>query len=143
MDRQTKRVLNQLHKRAGYGRFVIDCRYHPCLVIEVDRDVKYPYQDGCRVQSLITGTVFGCSYLNCGIEPITKALAEEMAAFAKDPNNSFDDYLIKYKQMTQEEVAWFNEQDKEWNFEKTEPRVQRILGDTSEEGGPSVQSIME
>lgn len=114
-SRKRKRFLNWIRKHAGYGKFVIDCREHPCIVTGTDS----LYID---VISLITGTPSGCSFLHCGIEPISKERATEMAEFAK--NNSWEGYLRKYFGYNDAALAEYAKLDAEWNFEKN---VERML----------------
>jgi hypothetical protein len=76
--RKTKRILNYRMKKGGYGKFVLDCRGVPCVVTSVERYTDDPYGCGCEVKSLIDGTPNSCSYLHCGITPISKADADEM-----------------------------------------------------------------
>jgi hypothetical protein len=109
--RKLKRIQNWLHKHCGYGKYVIDCRYHPCIVTLLERD----YHD-IEGTSLINGSGTACSLMHCGIEPISKKLAEEMAAYAK--THTWNEYLIKYHQYTAEDIAEYERLDAIWDFEK-------------------------
>jgi hypothetical protein len=71
--RAGKRYFNRLLKKAGYGKFVLDCRGHPCRVVAVDKD-----RSGCSLVSLLDGTPIGCSYYHCGLEPIPEYVAKKI-----------------------------------------------------------------
>ena len=87
--RKLKRIHNWLHKHCGYGKYVIDCRDHPCLVTFLDRD-----HHDIEGFSLIDESGMSCSLMHCGIEPVNKQKAEEMSAFYKKAGRY--EYLIKY-----------------------------------------------
>lgn len=114
--RKDKRIANYLKRKAGFGKYVIDCRYHPCLVTGTEFYHQDTWGNGIFVTSLITGTPNSCSLMHCGIEPITKEQAETYAAYAK--SHSFNEYLIKYRGLTEEVVKEFDRQAAIWDFEK-------------------------
>ncbi len=117
--RKRKRILNWYLKKAAYGKYVIDCRYHPCRVTEVTFD-RNRCQGDCTVISLITETPSSCDFFHCGVEPISESKAFEMAAFAKA--NTWNDYLEKYHGYSDEELKHYDELNKVWNFEQATPR---------------------
>jgi hypothetical protein len=86
--RKYKRTMNWMLKHCGYGKFVIDCRGHPCRVTEVDRYTDNMWQNGCTVVSLIDGTSSGCSYMHCGLEPLSETIAKSI----KEPILSQEQY---------------------------------------------------
>lgn len=92
--RKFKRYMNNFKKRAGYGKYVIDCRYHPCIVTATEFYKSDPWGNGIFVKSLVNDTPFGCSLLHCGIKTISKEEAEERASYIK--THSFDAYMEKY-----------------------------------------------
>lgn len=119
--REKKRLMNWLMRRAGFGKYVIDCRDHPCRVIGTDfqhwgTTRQRFFSSGIRVVSLITDTPSACSLANCGIEPISEREALDMAAFAKA--HTWEDYLVRYCGMDTDDLERYRELDKEWNFEK-------------------------
>jgi hypothetical protein len=116
--RKDKRIANYLKRKAGWGKYVIDCRYHPCLVVETDFYHGDTWGNGIGVTSLITGAPNSCSLMHCGIEPITKKQAETYVTYVKE--HSFNEYLMKYRGFTQEDVNEFDKLAAIWNFEKCE-----------------------
>lgn len=70
-QRKQKRLVNWYRKHAGWGKYVIDCRGHPCKVVEVEFYTHDPYGNGCMVKSKLDGAVGSCSYLHCRPQPIT------------------------------------------------------------------------
>ena len=114
--RPLKRFVNHLKKKAGYGKYVIDCRHHPCLVVGIDFFKSNIYCDGIEVKSLFNDSYCGCSLRHCGIEPISKAEAFERADFRK--SHTFNEYLMKYCGYTEEGIEEFNKLDEVWNFNK-------------------------
>ena len=70
--RKTKRVVNQLRKKAGWGKYVLDCRGHPCIVTEVEFYSSDLYGNGVFVKSLFDDSTCSCSLLHCRPEPITE-----------------------------------------------------------------------
>ena len=111
--RKVKNVINYLRRTAGYGKYVVDCRFHPCIVIDTNNDL---YGNSIDVESLFNGKTYSCSLMHCGILPISKAEAYERADFLKC--HSFNDYLSKYEGYSQEDYNKINELDKDWNFDK-------------------------
>lgn len=77
--RKVKRRVNWLRKHAGFGKYVIDCRGHPCIVTEVERYTDDLYGNGIYVKSLIDGSPNSCSLLHCAPQPISKQRAEHVA----------------------------------------------------------------
>lgn len=98
--RKVKRTINWLRKKAGYGKYIVDCRYHPCVVTRTEFYTDDLYGNGCESKSLIDGTTISCSYMYCLVEPISKEKAEAMAEFAK--NADWDAYMARFYD---EEVA--------------------------------------
>lgn len=114
--RKRKRLMNWYMKKLSHGKYFVDCRYHPCSVSAYWIRSEDPYGSDVDGISLINGTPSSCSCMHCGPEPVTKELAEEMAEFAR--NNPWNDYLMKYHGFTPEAIAYHDELDKVWNFEK-------------------------
>jgi hypothetical protein len=123
--RPLKRELNnfskrmrQYHKRgAGHEVYVIDCRCHPCSVLEFSWHPQDLYGADVVCKSLISGTNNGCSYMNCGIEPITKERALAMAEYAKMYGERR--YLIDIVGYTEDDVNYFEEN---WALNKAEAK---------------------
>ena len=74
--RKTKRAVNQLRKKAGYGKYVLDCRGHPSQVIEVEFYSSDLYGNGIIVKSLLDGVEGSCSLLYCRPDPLTEIQAK-------------------------------------------------------------------
>ena len=118
--RKAKRHMNHLHKKARKGKYVIDCRNHPCIVTETHfyGDI---YGDDIEVQSLVTGTMGSCSLFHCGPEPISKAEAFERAELAK--RDGWEAYLKKFSGYTEEDLLAWRKMQAIWGFETDKPRV--------------------
>lgn len=84
--RKLKRLINWYRKHAGYGRYVIDCRGHPCRVTQVWDEG--PYRGSVSLVSIINGSTWGCSFNSCAPLPITKEFAESL----KEPWYHWDEY---------------------------------------------------
>ncbi|SRR5258706_15641119 len=76
--RKTKRIVNQLRKKAGYGKFCLDCRGHPCIVTEVEFYSSDLYGNGIIVKSLLDGIEGSCSLLYCRPDPLTESQAKSI-----------------------------------------------------------------
>lgn len=76
--RKKKRLVNWYLKHCGYGKYVIDCRGHPCRITAVERYTNNPYSNGCFVESLIDSSKGSCSYLNCAPQPISYQMAQRL-----------------------------------------------------------------
>lgn len=68
-------------KACGHGRYVIGCRNHPGIVVETFFDHHPLGNNDVTVKSLIDGTLEACSLRHCGVEPISKEMAEAQAQY--------------------------------------------------------------
>jgi hypothetical protein len=114
--RKLKRLMNQYMKRINYGKYFIDCRYHPCKVTEYFIRSEDPYGSYVDGISLVDNSGTSCSCYYCRPEPISKELALEMSEFAK--NNNWNEYLTKYLGFSTDAVNQYNKLDEVWNFNK-------------------------
>lgn len=113
--RPLKNYMNRLHKKTKPGMFFIDCRYHPCRVVE--RHLYSHKLDGdIQGVSMFDGSPSGCSMAHCGPEPITPSEAEAMVATHKA--EGFYAYLQNHRGFTDADIAEFKKLDEQWNFNK-------------------------
>jgi len=85
--RKDKRYLNWIRKKAGYGKYILDCRGHPSRVTSAGK-----FSPGCDLISLLDDTTWCCSYNNCGPEPIPEHIARSI----KEPiltQEQYDAYI--------------------------------------------------
>lgn len=94
-------LLDQILK-TGY---FVDCNYHPVKLTEwtwIGKDIFGADVSGI---SLTTGKGSSCSIFHCGPEPITEAIALEMASVYKDRGDK--GLAIRYGGYTEEQYAEF------------------------------------
>ena len=103
-----KRAGQLLDKILETGYF-IDCNYHPVKLTEYSWGSKDLYGSDVSGISLTTGKGSSCSIFYCGPEPITEAIALEMASVYKDHGNK--GLAIRYGGYTEEQ---YDEFEKMW-----------------------------
>lgn len=112
--RADKKYVNQFAAAMRRHRYVIDCRMHPCRVHAI---TYLAWNDAdLEVESLLNGKLSACSLRHCGIEPISKEQAEDMAAYHK--SHTWDEYLVKWFGYAEEALEGFHKLDAEWDFDK-------------------------
>ena len=109
--RQRKRYMNYMIKRLHFGMYAVDCRYHPCIITELDLQCE-----DISVKSVLDGTPCGCSIFHCGPLPITQTEAFERRDFIR--SDGWDAYLKKYEGYTDAALEEFHKMDAVWNFNK-------------------------
>lgn len=79
---RSQKTIERGMRQFAKSMYVEDCRYHPCLVTQIDRDDYYGRLD-IDVKSLVNGIESSCSYFHCGIVHLTEDEAHKRAEFIK------------------------------------------------------------
>jgi hypothetical protein len=79
---RSQKTIEYYMRHFAKSMYVEDCRYHPCLVTEIDRDDYYGRLD-IEVKSLVNGIESSCSCFHCGIVPLSEDEAKDRAQFIK------------------------------------------------------------
>ena len=92
--RKDRRRINWSRKHCHWGAYVEGCRGHPGVVIETYFSDQDWWGDSVTVKSLIDDVEESCSLMHCGVWPMSKAQAEERAAYWKKHGSTA--YRFKY-----------------------------------------------
>lgn len=134
--RKTKRAKNRRRKeftkhgkkvlsKIVPGSYVIDCRYHPCIVTEVDYSYGTLWPEDFEAKSLLNGVGSSCSSRHCGPEVISKEHALIMVKVFKE--KGFFEMLRLVEGLNDAAIEHFKELDKSWNFDKGESMPYREI----------------
>jgi hypothetical protein len=89
-NRHLKNRLNNFTKKWQNSRrnhtliYVIDCRWHPCKVIDFGWHPQDLYGASVDVESLVDTKLSSCSFFHCGIDLVTEKRAFEMRDYFKE-----------------------------------------------------------
>lgn len=125
--RDTQKLMHYAKLKFQESMYIVDCRYHPSKVDVLDLETYTngkPYNYDISCTSLVTNQGgYGCSYLNCGVEHISEAEAQERAEVIK--TLGMLPYMLHYyfeTNPTVERVTKYISGDKrmqrEWGFNR-------------------------